>query len=804
MKFQVQIYAKDGSDFTLLDLFQDETIEIKSSVQDIKDISMVFTDFSQTFTIPASKTNNQVFKYYYNNDLNEFNANVRIDARVEINRAPFRRGQIQLESAEIVDGQVQSYKISFYGDIVTLKDLIGNDKLKDLNYATVATNYNGSTVQSSIISASDLNVRFPLISSERLWTYTGGGADDITQGATPMEWTELFPALKDVKILDLIEAKYGVQFVGNFLTDKRFTNSFTWWKNRETTSGFLSQPFDVTFDFSGIADSNSPTYPMLDTANEINILGFNFNLLGATNPITDSSLSVNIQVYNLSNSDPYSIDVYKNGVFYNSFSPSVGQLTTVVSEPTVGTSAFLSIDDDYTFKVRTTGSATFDYEIQYIFSYTETAWSPFPIGSTQTVTTEDYVVSGSGSTTSNFDFNSTAPDIQITEWLSGTLKQFNLTCYPTDTPLQFKIEPLMEWYAAGDDVDITAHVDTDSIEVSRPKLYNEINFGWQESKSFMNESYKETNERQYGSLSEKFPFYDGGKYDIKLPFETLLFANVDTVNGNLQLGYSLTKAPDYKPYIPKPVKLYLQDNFAPAYFRFNNGSATVNITNYLPFGQEVRHNNKDYTINFGSEFSTLDNTPKNDSLYNTYYKPYLVNLFNSKTRIVTVKEKLPISILTKLSLDDAIIIRDKKYRINDLTTDLTTGFTKMVLITDFVGQAQRLLPYVVPSSGGDIVVPVKPTNGGYLDIDIIGGTGYTSSSPSVPATREGEQNWKITAPSNSSGVDRQDVYQVTGINPDGSTAFERIYIFAQEDSSFYLLTEDGGYLLQENLGRIKL
>jgi hypothetical protein len=168
MKFELQIYAKDGTDFVLLDQFNDETVQIRSSVQDIADISKVFTDFSQSFTIPASKVNNQVFSYYYNNDLDEFNANVRIDARLEINRTSFRRGQIQLESAEIKNGEVQHYKITFYGDFVTLKDLIGNDKLKDLDYSSLTTVHDGATVQTSITSTSNLDVRFPLISSDRV------------------------------------------------------------------------------------------------------------------------------------------------------------------------------------------------------------------------------------------------------------------------------------------------------------------------------------------------------------------------------------------------------------------------------------------------------------------------------------------------------------------------------------------------------------------------------------------------------------------------------------------------------------
>jgi hypothetical protein len=82
----VQIYVND----IRLDLFQDEKIEVTSSIQNVKDISKVFTDFSQSFTIPASKVNNGVFSHYYNNDVNgTFLAKNRVPARIEINHSLF-------------------------------------------------------------------------------------------------------------------------------------------------------------------------------------------------------------------------------------------------------------------------------------------------------------------------------------------------------------------------------------------------------------------------------------------------------------------------------------------------------------------------------------------------------------------------------------------------------------------------------------------------------------------------------------------------------------------------------------------
>ena len=41
-----------------LDIFDDEEISINLSVQNVQDISKVFTDFTQGFTIPASPRNN--------------------------------------------------------------------------------------------------------------------------------------------------------------------------------------------------------------------------------------------------------------------------------------------------------------------------------------------------------------------------------------------------------------------------------------------------------------------------------------------------------------------------------------------------------------------------------------------------------------------------------------------------------------------------------------------------------------------------------------------------------------------------
>ena len=67
MQNKVQLYIKnDSGDYDRVDLYSDETIELTSKIQDLRDIGKIFTDFTQSFNVPASDTNNKIFRHFYN------------------------------------------------------------------------------------------------------------------------------------------------------------------------------------------------------------------------------------------------------------------------------------------------------------------------------------------------------------------------------------------------------------------------------------------------------------------------------------------------------------------------------------------------------------------------------------------------------------------------------------------------------------------------------------------------------------------------------------------------------------------
>jgi hypothetical protein len=140
---EIVLYIKDtDGNYQQAEMFGDENVTITSKIQDVRDIGAVFTDYSQSFSLPASKTNNKIFKHWYNYNIDDgFDTRIKVDALIEIDHLPFRRGKIALRNVKMKDNQASSYSVVFFGNTVRLKDLMGDDELKDLPYLD---NYNHS------------------------------------------------------------------------------------------------------------------------------------------------------------------------------------------------------------------------------------------------------------------------------------------------------------------------------------------------------------------------------------------------------------------------------------------------------------------------------------------------------------------------------------------------------------------------------------------------------------------------------------------------------------------------------------
>ena len=85
-------------------------------------------------------------------------------------------------------------------------------------------------------------------------------------------------------------------------------------------------------------------------------------------------------------------------------------------------------------------------------------------------------------------------------------------------------------------------------------------------------------------------------------------------------------------------------------------------------------------INFKAELNEYEGVIYEDTLFQEYYADYIESVFNSQTRITKVTAYLPIKILTQYKPEDTFIIGDRAYKINSITTDLTSGKSEIELI----------------------------------------------------------------------------------------------------------------------------
>jgi hypothetical protein len=682
-----------------VDQFQDTQIVLSSSLQNVSDISKVFTDLTQSFTIPASPQNNRIFQHFYENDVNTRNGvsldyGIRRKAFIEIDTITLRTGLVGIEKANIKDGYPYSYQITFYGDLVTFKDIFGNQKLADLDWSAYDSPYSFTDVVDRVEFGGQ-DVLYPLISSKRNWQYGNPllPAENIDTANGAINWTELFPALRVSQVLDNIATNFGITFTGTFLTDNKFTEVWLWFKNKLEQS-FITPSVDVDFisaeqfpnwsigdndEYSATQGSGNFAYSFNTTNNTISFAYVQYTVLSATVDAGDHKVYADIQVGN--QAVQYYIDVYKNGLLFNTLTLLGDQYLEIYTEANAGNPSLFTT---LSFKFRSDAPMTFTSQLLYgLYAY----FTGLGTVEINAVNVNTSLIS----TSSNQSLQTCAPDIKVIDFIQGLIKMFNLTIVPI-TQTTFKLEYLDVYYNQGGIFNITEYTDLASIDVARVKLYKNVTFKYQKSESVTNRAFQSNFVRDYGDLTAPFP-YDGQEFKIELPFEDILTTNIDG-NGTV-VGYALNQ--NLQTYTPKPVLFYRVPN-QPTNIWLTDGVTDRQINTYQCFSADGYYNANYYALNFGAEVSPLYEAVNPNGLYATYWKAYVENLFNRKNRQTTVKTKLPLSILTGIDLNDRVVIRDKRYLINDMKINLSSGETTFVLLNDFRKIA-------ADENGGGIVVP---------------------------------------------------------------------------------------------------
>ena len=660
-----------------VELFGDETISITDSIKNAKDIAKVFTTFSQQFTVPASKNNNRIFKHFYNFDIDspyDFDARKKTAARIELNFLPFKSGRVKLDGVDLKNNAPSAYRITFYGSVVDLKDLIGEDKLPTLSaFNGVTKPYDINSLISDLTQNATGDYVLSLITAgQRLYYDSENGSqgsgnihyDGTTaQGLKPQQ---LKYAVKLSKIIDAIESEYsGITFASNSFFKPSQANDLDdlyMWLHRKndtvtiTAGAETKVPYTSTF--------NDGNYFYIDVSGDLIIV---------EDPSVDETLRFTASATSTAR---YDLVIKKNGETIQAYEGVTGTIS-----PTFSTGVY-TIGDEFAAYIRT-------YEENVTFSGLR--WQAFNgssgakyVDSTQTLYYKSF----------SFSIQENMPEMKVIDFLSGLFQLFNLVAYVNDSG-EIVTQTLDEFYRKGGRYDISQYIDVSKSSVDSALPFKEIFFKYKDTKTILAEQHlQEISNVEWGGVEYTSEAdLSGDTYKVEPPFhhakyEKLLDSSNTNFSTDTQVGYFVTD--NEEAYLGSPLLFYIVPQTSAVRISYTKDgnlvnspalSGTINMpSNSKSFNAATSQENIHFNVERNEFTGTLD---FEDTLFKRYYEKYITSVFNRRNRLTKVTAYLPVSILRELELSDTIIINGRSYIINSMNINLNTGKTNFELLNKY-------------------------------------------------------------------------------------------------------------------------
>ena len=721
---KLQIYI-DGQ---RADMFEEISVTITDSIKNVRDVAKVFTEYSQTFSLPASRTNNKIFKHYYNSSIeNGYDARIRATANIDLNSIPYKKGYIKLEGVDLKNNNPHTYRITFFGNTVSLKDLLGDDLLSSLasipegrvnllqevgkkadgtnilydsaDIETYLTTQVDKTVDGVVYSAP---VQVPLIThTQRLYYestediintgnlhYNGASGNDKQHG---VKFNELKYALKLSVLIKAIEEKYGLNFSSDFFKggDNSFTDLYIWLhrkkgdvENLSISNESLIDSFTDGFNFFTKSTMSNSSLSLSEIPSEPNFL-YDF-----TSIYFESTTSSTL---------PYRISIRKEGVEV----ANSGSITSGVKFTTELPPEALEANSQYTAYIQSNSNITF----QTLSFVVKRERQQYPLDDPEIEEKFYSITSFNFNSSFNFSLSQQIPKMKVIDFLTAIFKMFNLVAYVEGDVMVVKT--LDDFYAnpsSNSPYDITKYIDVNESQVNSALPFREVNFSYKGLKTFLAKRHNQLFNEEWGTeeySGEDSAILSDSIYKIEIPFEHMKFERLlDIDNPNpptdIQCGYCVDD--NQQSYIGMPLVFYMDRKTLSTGGKISFVDAVGTVSGednvptshkeissyYAPANSDLKYSQAEdrQSINFSPESDEWELVTTTETLFNNYYKNYISSVFNKSNRLTKVTAFLPLRILHKYTLADRFVIAGKSYKINSIETDFYTGKTKLELLND--------------------------------------------------------------------------------------------------------------------------
>ena len=684
-----------------VDLFKDESVSLTQTIKNVKDLAKVFTEFTQTFSVPASSVNNKIFKHYYNFDISGgFDARIKADARLELNDLPFKDGKIALQGVDLKNNLAHTYRITFFGNTVNLKDTLGDAQLSSLSFSDYYDRLYDFDTVTGVMQDGLTPFIVPLITHTNRLIYNSGSHFVFDPEATinnlyhqgsgnPSQngvyWNEFKYAVRLQNIIEAIQTKYDITFSDDFFNDannEQFSTLYMWLHRK---SGSVERPTQVDFVYTRLTD-------LVQTQSQ-GISSVTNGIITVTIPNNGLQPAFLIVSLAQASANPYSVQVLRNG------GTVVGELNSVTGNQTLTVRGDTNdFQNNATYTIQIGGVVTFNAN-DIVVSVSATA--------TGVSAVDQYKNSLQFGTNQSKEFNivEQIPKMKIIDFLSGLFNLFNLTAYVNDVGT-IVVRTLDSYYADSTQVyNIDKYLDTTKSTSDVALPYNKINFSYKGLGTLLSQQFNQLTNSGWGSLSYTLDgdIFDAPSepYKIEVPFEHMQFerlydqGNSPPTSTDVQWGYSVNE--NLQSYIGEPLIFYGIPITNGTNIRIRDTVLNNNVEDIVDYiipsnSFSIAPSTSRINIHFQNELNEyLANEPDGlvggdnalgftDTLFQTDYKEYIQDVFNVRRRLLKVTAYLPMKVYYNLQLNDLIQLGQDSYKINSMKTDLTTGKTEFELL----------------------------------------------------------------------------------------------------------------------------
>ena len=644
-------------DNVVLDLFDDEQVTLTRQIKDLSDLKSVYTDYTQSFQIPATDVNNGVFQNFFDENvlLQSWNQYDGLDATIYVHGIPIFVGVVELTEVNFKNGLPRDYSITFYGRTKNAMLAWGEKTLQEVDWSAYDHAIDNTIVQSSWTGG--------LLSGDVVWdlkdygfqyTYSEYNIGNNVRQTQNITFEELRPSIKVSAMLTTVFADIGITLSGSLLGRSEFDNMFITPMN---DAGPMKDRFQLQ---SGLVEANNST-PQLCAAPIQWLLNWQPLPLGDTT-ISDPSGawdSANYK-YTMQRTGSYTfrwtitshdninavlqVKVIINGLI-SSLITTKSDMDQWLNDPQLINIPKGYLGDEIQIVYKTTE----DVNIEGTFECIDSPWSLDPA----------------------VEMYKAMPPTKIVDFVNGILKTFNGILVPvSDTEIE--IHNISDWYGQGNTKHFTDYIDMETINHKKVPIPKTIEFKHAEGTTMAHKKFKEVYDRPFGSVkfSPNVDFAEG-ELKVETPFTVFPMTLIEEVNKNgiyvrdTTLYWNQVYDEGGKPSKCELILFYFQPPVDTSYFYFYTDWLMQSPRSMFVDGDQSTSN----SLAFGLEGTLEGDIPVN-TLYMSFWNEHISRLYSTRSRIVSMNINLPVAEWLNLQLNDTIVISGNYYKIEKLTYNL--------------------------------------------------------------------------------------------------------------------------------------